>query len=113
MPAVLLSSLMTGDRVLGLVQGKAGTWRGSYILSLPFRLFVDHLGMAGADPEGTDPCAAGSISGDIRVAQRAASPMTLLCAEGISAQLLTFEYQQHQAVGGGRVSLAKRGTSGR
>lgn len=105
---VVLFSRMTGDQDLGLFQGKAGTWRGSSIVSLPFQPFVDHLGVARVDQEGPDPCAAGFVLGDITAAQQAASPMTLpLCTRGISTQLLTFGYQQPQAVVGGGVSLAK------
>lgn len=76
----LLSQHMTANRDLGLVHGKAGTWRGSYILSPPFRLFVGRLGVAGMDQEGQDPCAADSIPA---APEHVASPMILpLCQKG-------------------------------
>lgn len=88
LPVVLFSTLtlpsqcMTTEQDLGLVQGKAVTWRGSYILSLPFRLFLGHLGSA--DQERPGPRVADSAPSCIRAAQQAASPITrLLCTRGI------------------------------
>lgn len=54
-PHVYCSPVPESRPGLGLFQGKARTWRGSCVLSLPFRLAVGPLGVAGVDQEGLCP----------------------------------------------------------
>lgn len=63
----------------GIGLGKAVTWRASYTLSLPFRLFLGHLGST--DQEGPGPYVADSACSCIRAAQEAASPLPCLYAQ--------------------------------
>lgn len=77
---ILPSQCVTLDQDLGLVQGKAVTWRGSWPSPSPSGYLWVIWGVAEVEKEGPGPCAAELVPGCIRAAQQAVSSI-IPCAQ--------------------------------
>lgn len=65
----------------GIGPGKSHNLEGLLTLSIPFRLFLGHLGSGRGGKEGAGPCTADTVPSYNRETQKAALPVTLSCAQ--------------------------------